>query len=177
VSGPLVGGPAVFDDEEVVARRGGQGPHERGGGVDVPVRGEATLLGDAGDHGAHALEAEAHAAGDDGGHGRVVVAGLLGDPGEGVDVWFERGGGLHQGVKRLFAGGRRPDRGEQRAQVVRCTKSEWPDVLDAELDHLTTTRPNIDLVRLPMTHLGPVTDGLDQTLTHIERFLAPTRNP
>jgi pimeloyl-ACP methyl ester carboxylesterase len=61
--------------------------------------------------------------------------------------------------------------------IIRCTRSEWPDVLDTELDDLTTTRPNIDVVRLPLTHLGPVTDGLDQTLTHIDRFLAPTRNP
>jgi pimeloyl-ACP methyl ester carboxylesterase len=40
--------------------------------------------------------------------------------------------------------------------IIRCTRSEWPDVLDTELDDLTATRPNIDLVRLPLTHLGPV---------------------
>jgi pimeloyl-ACP methyl ester carboxylesterase len=28
--------------------------------------------------------------------------------------------------------------------IIRCTRSEWPDVLDAELDDLTATRPNID---------------------------------
>jgi hypothetical protein len=60
-----------------------------------------------------ALEAAAHAVGDDGGHGRVVVAGPLGDPGEGVDAWLERGAGLNQRVQRLFPCGRGPDRGQQ----------------------------------------------------------------
>ena len=55
-----------------------------------------------------------------------------------------------------------------------ATRSEWPDVLDAELDDLTATRPNIDVVRLPMTHLGPLTDGLDETVARINRFLTTT---
>lgn len=55
--------------------------------------------------------------------------------------------------------------------MIRCTRSEWPAVLDAELDDLTATRPNIRIVRLPLTHTGPVTDGLDQTATEILRFL------
>jgi hypothetical protein len=55
--------------------------------------------------------------------------------------------------------------------IIRCTGSGWPAVLDAELDDLATTRPNIRVVRLPLTHTGPVTDGLDQTAAEIRRFL------
>ena len=59
--------------------------------------------------------------------------------------------------------------------IIRCTASEWPAVLDAELDDLATTRPNIRVVRLPLTHTGPVTDSVEQTAAEILRFLANTR--
>jgi pimeloyl-ACP methyl ester carboxylesterase len=59
--------------------------------------------------------------------------------------------------------------------IIRCTASEWPAVLDTELDDLASTRPNIRVVRLPLTHTAPVTDSVDQTAAEILRFLATTR--
>jgi hypothetical protein len=56
--------------------------------------------------------------------------------------------------------------------IIRCTRSNWPAVLDAELDDLVTTRPNIRVVCLPLTHTEPVTAGIDQTSVEILRFLA-----
>ena len=56
--------------------------------------------------------------------------------------------------------------------ILRCTKSEWPDVLDAELDDLVATHPNITLRKLPLTHTGPVTDGVDMTAAEISAFLS-----
>jgi pimeloyl-ACP methyl ester carboxylesterase len=63
------------------------------------------------------------------------------------------------------------------ALIIRCTRSEWPAVLDAELDHLTATRPNIRVVRLALTHLGPITVGLDRTVREITNFLSPACRP
>jgi pimeloyl-ACP methyl ester carboxylesterase len=56
--------------------------------------------------------------------------------------------------------------------ILRCTRSEWPAVLDAELDDLTATHPNITVTRLPLTHTGPVTDGVDLTAAEISTFLS-----
>lgn len=56
--------------------------------------------------------------------------------------------------------------------IIRCTGSNWPAVLDAELDDLATTRPNIRVVRLPLTHTEPVTAGVDQAAAEILRFFA-----
>ena len=49
---------------------------------------------------------------------------------------------------------------------------EWPDVLDAELDDLVATHPNITLRKLPLTHTGPATDGVDMTVAEISAFLS-----
>ena len=56
--------------------------------------------------------------------------------------------------------------------ILRCTKSEWPDLLDAELDDLVATHPNVTLRKLPLTHTGPVADGVDLTATEISTFLS-----
>ena len=58
--------------------------------------------------------------------------------------------------------------------ILRCTRSEWPDVLDAELDDLVATHPNITLRKLPLTHTGPVTDGVVVTAAEISTFLRRT---
>ena len=55
--------------------------------------------------------------------------------------------------------------------IVRCTKSNWPAVLDAELGQLIATRPNISVQRLPLTHTGPVTGGVAMTVATVSAFL------
>jgi pimeloyl-ACP methyl ester carboxylesterase len=56
--------------------------------------------------------------------------------------------------------------------ILRCTKSEWPNVLDAELDDLVATHPNITVRKLPLTHTGPATDGVEMTVAEISKFLS-----
>jgi pimeloyl-ACP methyl ester carboxylesterase len=56
--------------------------------------------------------------------------------------------------------------------LIRCTRSEWPNVLDAELDELVATHPNIAVQQLPLTHTAPVTDGIEMTATEISGFLS-----
>jgi hypothetical protein len=84
VLGPALGCPASFGDEEVECRRCGERPDECGGGVNVPAGGQPAFCGNTGDDGAHGVEAALHAVGEDGGHRGVLVAGALGDPGQGV---------------------------------------------------------------------------------------------
>jgi pimeloyl-ACP methyl ester carboxylesterase len=40
------------------------------------------------------------------------------------------------------------------ALIVRCTRSGAPDVLDRELDALVASNHNVEVVRLPLTHLA-----------------------
>jgi hypothetical protein len=56
--------------------------------------------------------------------------------------------------------------------ILRCTKSDWPAVLDAELDDLAATHPNVAVAQLPLTHTGPVTDGVTMTAAAITAFLS-----
>lgn len=55
--------------------------------------------------------------------------------------------------------------------IVRCTRSDWPPVLDLELDDLVEQHPNIAVHRLPLTHTGPVTDGVALTTAEVTAFL------
>jgi pimeloyl-ACP methyl ester carboxylesterase len=56
--------------------------------------------------------------------------------------------------------------------ILRCTQSNWPDVLDLELQDLVRMRPNITVQRLRMTHTGPVTEGVEPTAEAIAAFVA-----
>ena len=56
--------------------------------------------------------------------------------------------------------------------ILRCTRSGWPTVLDAELDDLAATHPNVAIGQLPLTHTGPVTDGVTMTAAAIKTFLS-----
>ena len=56
--------------------------------------------------------------------------------------------------------------------ILRCTRSDWPAVLDAELDDLAATHPNVEIRRLPLTHTGPVTDGVTMKAAAITAFLS-----
>ena len=57
--------------------------------------------------------------------------------------------------------------------ILRCTESGWPAVLDAELDSLAVTHPNVTVQRLPLTHTGPVLEGVAMTVATVTAFLLP----
>lgn len=60
--------------------------------------------------------------------------------------------------------------------IVRCTESGAPPVLDAELDMLEATNPHVEVVRLPLTHLAPAWDAIDEVANLARDFLArPTK--
>jgi hypothetical protein len=63
------------------------------------------------------------------------------------------------------------------ALLVRCTRSGAPSVLDLELDALAATNARIDVVRLPVTHLAPAWDALDDVVAVIRPFLAQPLDP
>jgi hypothetical protein len=44
-------------------------------------------------------------------------------------------------------------------------------VLDKELDALVAANPALRVLRLPLTHLTPAWDALDDVVEEIERFL------
>ncbi|PWU45911.1 hypothetical protein DLJ46_19915 [Micromonospora globispora] len=58
--------------------------------------------------------------------------------------------------------------------IIHCTNSGWPPVLTAELDELAATDPNVRIARLPITHMAPAWDALDQVTDLIIQFLANT---
>jgi pimeloyl-ACP methyl ester carboxylesterase len=55
--------------------------------------------------------------------------------------------------------------------IVRCTKSGAPGVLDTELDALCGDNPHITVLRLPLTHLAPAWDAIDEVVDHVVAFL------
>lgn len=55
--------------------------------------------------------------------------------------------------------------------IIRCMSSGAPAVLDAELDALCAANPNVSVLRLPLTHLAPAWDALDEILGHVAAFL------
>jgi len=58
--------------------------------------------------------------------------------------------------------------------IIRCTESGAPTVLDDELTELMAANPLVSVVRLPLTHLAPVWDAIDDVASHIEAFLDAT---
>lgn len=54
--------------------------------------------------------------------------------------------------------------------IIRCTESGAPAVLDVELDALTAANPWVRVLQLPLTHLAPAWDALDDVAAEIERF-------
>jgi len=61
--------------------------------------------------------------------------------------------------------------------VVRCTESGAPAVLDVELDALAAANPQVRVLRMPLTHLAPAWDAIDDVVAEIEGFLAATPAP
>ena len=55
--------------------------------------------------------------------------------------------------------------------IIRCTESGAPAVLDEELDGLVAANPFVSVLQLPLTHLAPAWDALDEVASHIEEFL------
>ncbi|MGY1780654.1 alpha/beta fold hydrolase [Geodermatophilus sp. SYSU D01036] len=56
--------------------------------------------------------------------------------------------------------------------IIRCTDSGAPAVLDRELAALSATNHMVEVLSLPLTHLAPAWDALDDVVAEIERFLA-----
>jgi hypothetical protein len=50
-------------------------------------------------------------------------------------------------------------------------------VLDAELDALAATNPSVRVLRLPLTHLAPARDAIDEVVVEIEHFFAHADPP
>jgi pimeloyl-ACP methyl ester carboxylesterase len=56
--------------------------------------------------------------------------------------------------------------------IVRCTQSGAPPVLDHELDLLERANTNVEVVRVPLTHLAPAWDAIDDVTSLARDFLA-----
>jgi pimeloyl-ACP methyl ester carboxylesterase len=56
--------------------------------------------------------------------------------------------------------------------IVRCTESGAPPILDTELDTLQAANPHVEVVRLPLTHLAPAWDAIDDVAQLARDFLA-----
>jgi len=61
--------------------------------------------------------------------------------------------------------------------LVVCTRTEWPNLFDAELDDLTANHLNVTVQRLDLTHTGPVTDGVKPNIAVLTTFLAQHTGP
>lgn len=61
--------------------------------------------------------------------------------------------------------------------VIRCTESGAPAVLDVELDALAAANPQVRVLRMPLTHLAPAWEAIDDVVAEVERFLAATPVP
>jgi pimeloyl-ACP methyl ester carboxylesterase len=55
--------------------------------------------------------------------------------------------------------------------IIRCTESDAPDVLDQELDVLSSNNSNVQVLSVPLTHLAPAWDAIDEIAAHIATFL------
>jgi pimeloyl-ACP methyl ester carboxylesterase len=60
--------------------------------------------------------------------------------------------------------------------IIRCTDSGAPAVLDDELDELARLNPSVQVSRMPLTHLAPAWDAIDEVVAEIEIFHA-TQSP
>lgn len=56
--------------------------------------------------------------------------------------------------------------------IIRCTRSGAPDVLDLELRELASSNGAVTVLHLPLTHLAPAWDALEQVAREVERFIA-----
>lgn len=56
--------------------------------------------------------------------------------------------------------------------IIRCTESGAPPVLDQELNGLREANPCITVLDLPLTHLAPAWDAIEDVAPHIEGFFA-----
>jgi len=56
--------------------------------------------------------------------------------------------------------------------IIRCEASGAPPVLDVELDALEAANPAVRVLRLPLTHLAPAWDALEDVAVEIEAFFA-----
>jgi pimeloyl-ACP methyl ester carboxylesterase len=61
--------------------------------------------------------------------------------------------------------------------IIRCTESGAPAVLDVELDALAAANPWVRVLHLPLTHLAPAWDALDEVAVEVERFFAEVPIP
>jgi pimeloyl-ACP methyl ester carboxylesterase len=56
--------------------------------------------------------------------------------------------------------------------IVRCTESGAPLVLDQELDALAEANGHVEVARLPLTHLAPAWDAIDEVAALAHEFLS-----
>jgi pimeloyl-ACP methyl ester carboxylesterase len=69
-------------------------------------------------------------------------------------------------ILRMYRGAKCP------TLIIRCTQSGAPDTLDAELTRLVADNPLVEVSRLPLTHMAPAWDAIDEVVDELERFLA-----
>lgn len=55
--------------------------------------------------------------------------------------------------------------------IIFCTEANWPAGLELELNDLVAAKPNVELIRLPLTHVDPMWNAADHTAELINRFL------
>jgi pimeloyl-ACP methyl ester carboxylesterase len=55
--------------------------------------------------------------------------------------------------------------------IIRCTESGAPAVLDRELSLLTAANAAVHVLHLPLTHMAPAWDALDEIVSTIRPFL------
>jgi pimeloyl-ACP methyl ester carboxylesterase len=68
-------------------------------------------------------------------------------------------------VLRMYRGVRCP------TLIIRCTQSGAPDVLDTELEQLVAENPLVEVSHMPLTHMAPAWDAIDDVVDELERFL------
>lgn len=59
--------------------------------------------------------------------------------------------------------------------IIFCTEAQWPAGLELELNDLVAAKPNVELIRLPLTHLAPMWNAADHIAELIDRFLTTHR--
>jgi len=63
--------------------------------------------------------------------------------------------------------------------LIRCSESGAPAILDEEIDDLAAANPRVETHRLPITHLAPAWDALDEVVALVADFFEriPTSAP
>lgn len=80
-----------------------------------------------------------------------------------ADAFHEDGG---SDVLRMYRRVRGP------TMIIRCTRSEAPAVLDTALDQLAASNEQISVVPMPLTHLEPAWDRIDDVVEVVRPFLS-----